>query len=74
MGEKTFKLFLILFFISSSAFAETIVFKWGKTLEGTIIERTDKYIKIDFLAIKISSLLDTFTLFDWLELNPIAIL
>ncbi len=31
--------------ISSAA---TIVLKTGQTIEGTIIEKTDKYVKIDF--------------------------
>lgn len=35
----------------SSMKADTIVLKSGKTVEGKIIERTDKYIKIDFQGV-----------------------
>ena len=35
------------FFSFSSVFAETIVLKSGKTVEGKIIEKTNKYIKIE---------------------------
>ncbi|MDD5130537.1 MAG: tetratricopeptide repeat protein [Candidatus Omnitrophica bacterium] len=38
---------LVLYF-PVSVFAETIVLKSGKTVEGKILEKTDKYIKIDF--------------------------
>jgi len=36
---------------STLVFAETIVLKSGSTLEGKIIEKTDKYIKIDFQGV-----------------------
>ena len=36
-----------LMLINSLVFAETVVLKSGKTLQGKIIEKTDKYIKID---------------------------
>ncbi len=38
---------LMFLFISSSIFAETIVLKSGKTVEGKILEKTDKYIRVD---------------------------
>lgn len=34
-------------FFSISAFAETIVLKSGKTIEGKVLEKTDKYVKVD---------------------------
>lgn len=40
-------LLLVLFFFPSSIFAETVVLKSGKTIEGKIIEDTDNYIKIE---------------------------
>jgi len=53
---------LFLFAIVSSfhvlAFAETVILKSGKTLEGKIIERTDKYIKIDFYGVTLTYYLD----------------
>ena len=47
MEKKIFVLIFVLFFISSLAFAESIVLKSGKTVEGKIVERTDKYIKLE---------------------------
>ncbi|MDD5432426.1 MAG: trypsin-like peptidase domain-containing protein [Candidatus Omnitrophica bacterium] len=47
---------LILLFslcFSSLVFAETIVLKSGKTVEGKIVERTDKYIKVDFYGVQV---------------------
>ena len=34
----------------NSAFSETLILKSGQAVEGTIIEETDKYVKIDFLG------------------------
>lgn len=39
-------------------FAETIVLKSGKTIDGKIIERTDKYVKIDFYGVALTYFLD----------------
>lgn len=44
--------------IGHFAFAETICLKSGKTVEGKIIERTDKYIKIDFYGVPLIYWLD----------------
>ena len=38
----------------SSVYAETIVLKSGKTVEGKLIEKTDKYIKIDFQGVPLT--------------------
>jgi len=35
-------------------FAETVVLKSGKTVEGKLIEKTDKYIKIDFQGVPLT--------------------
>jgi len=48
---------LVLFF-PVSVFAETIVLKSGKTVEGKLIEKTDKYIKIDFQGVPLTYYLD----------------
>jgi hypothetical protein len=35
-------------------FAETIILKSGKTVEGKIIEKTDKYVKVDFYGVELT--------------------
>ena len=39
---------LIVLFLSTFVFAETVTLKSGSTMEGRLIEETDEYIKIDF--------------------------
>jgi tetratricopeptide (TPR) repeat protein len=39
-------------------FAETIILKSGKSVEGKLIEKTDKYIKIDFLGVPLTYFFD----------------
>jgi len=39
-------------------FAETIVFKTGESVEGKLIEKTDKYIKIDFHGVPLTYFYD----------------
>ncbi len=51
--KKIFILLLVLCF-PIFVFAETIVLKSGKTVEGKLIEKTDKYIKIDFMGVPIT--------------------
>lgn len=36
---------------SGSAFADTVILKSGDTIEGKIVERTDEYVKIDFMGV-----------------------
>lgn len=38
----------MLFLSISSVYAETVLLKSGKSIEGKLLEKTDKYIKIDF--------------------------
>jgi tetratricopeptide (TPR) repeat protein len=38
--------------------AETIVLKSGKSVEGKLIEKTDKYIKIDFMGVPLTYFFD----------------
>ncbi|MDP2905858.1 MAG: hypothetical protein Q8O22_06125, partial [Candidatus Omnitrophota bacterium] len=44
---KAVLLIVCLFLTSIPSFAETIILKSGKKIEGKIVERTDKYIKVD---------------------------
>lgn len=58
-GMKIFIILLLIclcFQIVTSA--ETIVLKSGKTIEGKIVEKTDKYIKIDFYGVPLTYFLD----------------
>ena len=52
--KKIFLTILFIICISSICFAETIVLKSGQTVEGTIIEETDRYVKIDFQGIPLT--------------------
>lgn len=47
MKKRIGFLFAGLLFFSSSAFAETVLLKSGKNVEGRILERTDSHLKIE---------------------------
>src|SRR3989338_8719699 len=51
-------LFFIAYIIPASVFAETITLKSGQTIDAKIIEKTDKYIKIDFRGVTLTYYLD----------------
>ena len=44
----------LLFFIISPSLAETVYLKDGKTVEGKIIEKTDKYIKVEVSGVPVT--------------------
>ena len=48
----------ISFCFPAFVFAETIVLKSGKSVEGKLIEKTDKYIKIDFMGVPLTYFFD----------------
>jgi len=48
----------VLFLSFSSVYAETVLLKSGKSVEGKLIEKTDKYIKIDFQGVPLNYFLD----------------
>lgn len=54
-----FFLFLILTFLSSSARAETIHLKSGKTITAKIIERNDQYVRVDFHGVNMTYYMDS---------------
>jgi len=58
--NKKFIAIFTLFCLSFSifVFCETIVLKSGRTVEGKILEKTDKYIKVDIEGIPITYYLD----------------
>lgn len=59
LAEVIISLSLILsLFLQNNTFAETIVLKSGKTIEGKIIERTDEDITIDFYGVPVPYFLD----------------
>lgn len=45
-------------FFPAAIYAETIVLKSGKMVEGKLIEKTDKYLKIDFYGVPLTYYLD----------------
>ena len=49
---------VVLFILPPFASAETVVLKSGKTVEGKLIEKTDKYIKMDFQGVPLTYFLD----------------
>ena len=55
---KKIIIFSIFFLLTIPVFAETILLKSGKKVEGEIIGQTDKYIKIDFQGLPITYYLD----------------
>jgi len=54
------------------AYAETIVFKSGKSIEGKILEKTDKYIKIDFNGVNLTYFFDEIESIDGMSISQAA--
>ncbi|MDD4182544.1 MAG: tetratricopeptide repeat protein [Candidatus Omnitrophica bacterium] len=71
MRKKTLILLLSLL-VFAPAYAETIILKNGKTVEGNIVEKTDKYIKIDVLGIAVTYYLDNIESIDGKNITPAA--
>jgi ankyrin repeat protein len=53
-----------------SAFAETIILKSGKTVEGKIINKTDKYIQIDFPGVPLTYFLNEIESIEAEKIDP----
>ncbi|MFC1674603.1 tol-pal system YbgF family protein [Candidatus Omnitrophota bacterium] len=51
---KKIILVAILLALPLACFAETVTLKSGETIEGKIVEKTDKYIKIDFEGVSLT--------------------
>lgn len=68
---KKIVLFFIFIFIASPLFAETIMLKSGKSIEGKILERTDKSIKIDFYGVVLNYFLDEIDNIDGKKLETV---
>ena len=58
MQKKILIILALLMCLPVFAFAETIVLKSGKTVEGKLTEKTDKYIKIDFDGVPLTYFMD----------------
>ena len=60
----------LIFSLSHLSFAETIVFKSGKTVEADIIEKRDEYIKIDIAGIPLMYYFDEIETIDGVSPDP----
>ncbi|MCX5668949.1 MAG: hypothetical protein NTX89_02345 [Candidatus Omnitrophica bacterium] len=59
MNKRSIILVLIIYIcFSGSSFAETILLKSGRTVEGKLIKKTDEYIKIDFQGMPLTYYLE----------------
>jgi len=59
-------------FFSRVAFAEIILLKSGKTVEGRVTERTNKYIRIDFHGVQLTFFLDEVERINGARVNVIS--
>ncbi|MDD5356047.1 MAG: hypothetical protein PHY56_05895, partial [Candidatus Omnitrophica bacterium] len=62
-------IFSIFFLAQTISYAETIVLKSGRTVEGNLIEKTDKYIKIDFQGVPLTYFFDEIESIDGEKIN-----
>lgn len=58
MKKKILFLTAVLLFFAVNSFADTIILKSGKQVEGTILEREDNFIKVDFGDFSLTYFLD----------------
>jgi tetratricopeptide (TPR) repeat protein len=58
MSKGLALIFFFCFCIVGLSFAETIYLKSGKVAEGKIIEKTDKYVKVDFYGVELTYWID----------------
>jgi tetratricopeptide (TPR) repeat protein len=72
MIKKLVVIFSVLsLFPASNLFSEIIVLKSGKTVEGKIVERTDKVIKVDMEGIPLTYYFDDINTIDGKAVQPI---
>ncbi|MCK9573494.1 MAG: hypothetical protein M0R20_03720 [Candidatus Omnitrophica bacterium] len=70
MNKKMNIILLLIFLLFTPLiFAETIILKSGKTVEGKIIEKTDKSIKVDIEGIPITYYLDEIENIDGIKIK-----
>lgn len=72
MGKRSLKTLPLILALCFPAliFAESITLKSGKIIEGKIIEKTDKYIKIDFYGVLMPFYFDEIESIDGAKLEP----
>ena len=56
--KKIMILAAFIFFLIPNAFADTITMKSGKEIEGKIMERTHKFVKVEFSGVQLTYFLD----------------
>jgi len=64
---------LLLLAVFVPVYAETVVLKNGKSIEGGIVERTEKYIKIDVFGVAVTYYLEDIESIDGKKIMPIAV-
>lgn len=73
MNKKFLFLFLAFLLSSSFAFAETIVLKTGKTIEGKILEQNESSINVDIEGVTLTYYLDEIQSIDGKEVTPVSV-
>ncbi len=68
---KKLILFFLIAFIPCIAFAETIVLKSGRIVEGDVVQKTDKYIKIGLDGLKITYYMDEIKSIDGVKVEQL---
>ncbi len=68
---KKFVLIAVMLLASSVSFAETIHLKSGQSIQGRIIERTDRFIKIEFKGMPVTCLIDDIESIDGKKFSPL---
>ena len=72
MKKKIIFLFIGFIFVTVSAFADVIILKSGRQLEGKILERNSESVKVDFYGVGITYFLDDIAQINGEKINPVS--
>jgi len=70
---KTFFILLLSLLVFAPTFGEVVTFKSGKTIEGRIVEKTEKYVKIDIFGVPVTYYFDDIESIDGKKINVAAV-